>query len=196
MIVRFVFSTKHSSMYCIFLKYVFHFPSPQFTARILFLSLINSLIHELMNEWINSLINNESINLWPAYSTFVFPTGFNCTFVYFDSIHYNDMIRMPSIITITSGFTVLIGFKFLSSGSACTVTISMLMFLCSVQRVWFANWPFPDCIEQSRCAFAILYVYICIYICIHVCIYVCTHICMYRSMLIHVYVIYMYVCIS
>jgi len=26
----------------------------------------------------------------------------------------------------------------------------MLMFLCTVQHVWFANWPFPDCIERAE----------------------------------------------
>jgi len=35
-------------------------------------------MNEWMNEWMNELINqliNELINLWPSYSTFVFPTA-------------------------------------------------------------------------------------------------------------------------
>jgi len=64
------------------------------------------------------------------------------------------MHRSACRITTTSGLTVVIGFECSSSAAACTVTISMLTFMCIVQHVWFANWPFPDCIEQSCSALA------------------------------------------
>ena len=64
------------------------------------------------------------------------------------------MPRSARRITITSGATVAIRFECSSSAAVCTVTILMLTFLCIVQHVWFVNWPFPDCIEQSRSALA------------------------------------------
>ena len=64
------------------------------------------------------------------------------------------MPRSARRITITPGLTIVIGFEChgSSSAAACAVTISMFTFLCIVQHVWFANWPFPDCNEQSRSA--------------------------------------------
>jgi len=38
--------------------------------------------------------------------------------------------------------------------SECIFLMSMLTFLCIVQHVWFANWPFREGIEQSRSALA------------------------------------------
>jgi len=49
--------------------YSTYFIFSQITAQYLLL-----LIHWFINEWMNSLIHYEWINLWPAYSTFVFPT--------------------------------------------------------------------------------------------------------------------------
>jgi len=75
--------------------------------------------------------------------------------VYFVLIHSPiTMPRSARRITITSGLTVVIGFECSSSAAAYTVTILMLTFLCIVQHVWFANWPFPDCTERLRSALA------------------------------------------
>jgi len=78
---------------------------------------------------------------------------FNRTSMYFVSIHSPITMHQSACrIAITSGLKDEIGFESSSSAAACTVTISMLTSLCIVQHVWFANWPFPDCIEQSRSA--------------------------------------------
>ena len=64
------------------------------------------------------------------------------------------MTRSARRITITSGLIVVIVFECSCSTAACTLNISTLTFLCIVQHVWFANWPFPYCIEWSRSALA------------------------------------------